>query len=272
MNNFSFSTTLKLAWFSMKLNRKQIIGWCISIFLIMFLYMILFPSVKDMAQVKIDAMPKELLAFAGMDKLSDMSNFITYFGMIFNMILVAISIFAASFGANLIAKEEKSKTIEFLYSLEISRNEVYVSKLIAGFFAILVVVCSGTISSAIAGAINGGETFVVVEFIQIVKVSGFIPFFFLAIAFMISGISTKIGGSMIASMMVLATYVFGFLSGLLGDKAEWMKELSPFELFSPQNAIALESHTIYEIFIYFALSICFLVIGGIWYKRRDFNI
>ena len=271
MKNFSFSSTSKLAWFSIKLNRKQIIGWCISIFSIMFLYMILFPSVKDMAQIKIDAMPKELLQFVGMENFSDMSNFITYFGMIFNMILIAISIFAASFSANLIAKEEKSKTIEFLYSLEVNRSEIYVSKLFAAFFAILVVLCSGTVSSAIAGTINGGPTFIAVDFIQIVKVSGFTTFFFMAVSLMVSGISTRIG-SMIGSMAVLVCYVLGYLSNLLGDKAEWLKALSPFELFSPQNAVALEMETLYALFIYFIISVCFVIIGGIVYKRRDFNI
>lgn len=272
MNKFSFSSAAKLAWFCIKNNGKQIIGWCTAVFSIMFLYMILFPSVKDMAQIKLDAMPRELLQFVGMEDFSDMSNFITYFGMIFNMILIAISIFAASFSAGLIYKEEKTKTIEFLYALEVSRSEIYVSRLIAAFFAVLAVLCSGVISTGICGAISGGETFVAADFIQIVKISGFTAFFFMAVSLMIAGISTRIGAPMIGSMTVLVSYLSGFLSRLLGEKGEWLSYLSPFEMFSPENALALEKHTIYTVMIYFALSVCFIFIGAVIYKRRDFNI
>ena len=272
MKNFSFSSATKLAWFSLKMNRKPIISWCIAIFSIMFLYMILFPSVKDMAQIKLDAMPEELLQFVGMNDFADMSNYITYFGMIFNMILIAISIFAASFSASLIFKEEKSKTIEFLYALEVDRYEIYVSKLMAAFVAVLAVLCSGVISAAICGAINGGSTFDTVDFISIVKISGYTAFFFMAVSLMVAGISAKIGASMVGSMTVLVCYMLGYLSKLLGDKAQWLSKLSPFELFATENAVALEQHTLVAVLVYFILSVCFIIFGGMIYKRRDFNI
>jgi len=220
MENFKFSSAIKLAWFCIKQNGKQIIGWCIAIFSIMFLYMILFPSVKDMAQIKLNAMPQELLQFVGMEGLSDMSNFITYFGMVFNMILIAISIFAASFSAGIISMEERRKTIEFLYALETSRSEIYVSKLITAFFGVFAVRCSGVIAAAICGTINGGSSFVVREFVNIVVVSGYTVFFFMALSLMIAGASSKMGTPMIGSMAVLVCYVFGYLSKLLGSGAQ----------------------------------------------------
>ncbi len=272
MNKFSFSSSAKLSWFCIKNNGKQIIGWCTAVFSIMFLYMILFPSVKDMAQIKLDAMPRELLQFVGMEDFADMSNFIAYFGMIFNIILIAVSIFAASFSAGLISKEEKTKTIEFLYALEVSRSEIYVSRLFAALLAVFAVLCSGAISTAVCGTINGGETFIAADFIQIVKISGFTAFFFMAVSLMIAGVSTKIGAPMIGSMTVLVCYLSGYLSRLLGEKGKWLGKLSPFEMLSPKNAIALEKHTIYAIMIYIAISVCFVFIGGVVYRRRDFNI
>lgn len=272
MSDFCFSSAGKLAWFCIKNNKRQIIGWSVSIFLIMFLYMILFPSVKDMAQIKLDAMPKELLQFVGMDDFSNMSNFVTYFGMIFRMILIAVSIFAASFSAGLIAKEEKTKTIEYLYALEVSRLEIYVSKLAAAFFAVLLVLCCGVLAALICGIINGGDTFMAADVIKIVKISGFTAFFFMAVSLMLGGVSAKIGAPMVGSMTVLVCYVLGFLAKLLGDKAQWLEKLSPFEIFSPENAIALESQTIYWILIYLGISVCILIGGGIVYKYRDFNI
>lgn len=272
MGNFSFSSMWKLTGFSIKNNRKQIFGWCFAIFSIMFLYTILFPSVKDLAQAKLDAMPESLLQLVGMDELSDMSSFISFFGMIFNLVLIAISIFAASFTGKLISSEEKTGTIEFLYSLEVSRIEIYVSRLAASFISVLVVTCCGIAAAGIAGAINGGETFILEDFLLIVKTSGFIPFFFLGLSLMFVGVSKKIGASSYGNMAVLVLYLLGFLSSLLGENAQWLGLLSPFETLSPTNAVEMDGKTLVAFGVNFALFIIFIIAGGAAYKRRDFNI
>jgi len=270
MHDFEFKNSLKLMSFEIKNNRAKIIGWSVTIFLIMFLYMILFPSMKDMAQMKMEAMPEELLKFSKMENMSQMGNFITYYGMIYNMILIAISIFAVTFSANLITKEEKSKSIEFLYSLNVSRLEIYISKLLTAFIAVLIVVFSGAFSTLICGFANGGETFVLTDFMQIVKVSSFTAFFFISVSFLIAGITTKIGVSVIGSMVVLACYMLGYLGVLLEDKAKWLLYLSPFEMFSPTNALELSNKTLISLVIYFVFMVVFFVLGASFYRKRDF--
>ena len=272
MSKFNLGASLKLTGFDLRNNRRQIFGWIITIFSVMVLYMILFPSVQDMAKMKIDAMPKEILQLFNMENMSDMSNYIVYFGVVFNLILIALCIFSATFSANIIFREEKTKTIEFLYSLEVSRTEIFVSKLITAFVANLSVLLAATVSTWICGAINGGETFVVIDFLQIIKVSGFCVFFFMAVSLMLVGITTKVGVSAVGSMVVLFCYLLGYLSKLLGTTAEWLIYFSPFELFSPEKATALKSNTLSELGIYFALAVVFVIGGGVVYKRRDFNI
>jgi len=272
MSNFSLRASLKLTGFDLKNNRRQIYGWCISIFSIMFMYMILFPSMQDMAKIKMEALPKEFLQFFDMQSMDDLSNFMGYFGMVFNLILIAMSIFAASFSANLIYREEKTKTIEFLYSLEVSRTEIYVSKLITAFAACLAVLLSAATSTIVCGYANGGETFILSDLLQIIKISGFCVFFFMAVSLLIAGITSRVGVAGVGSMVVLFCYVLGYLSKLLDTKATWLAYFSPFQLFSPQNAVAIEHHTIVELGAYVALTVAFLIVGGVVYKRRDFNI
>jgi len=272
MREFDIKNVTKLTKFNIKNNKKQIIGWSIAIFSIMFLYMILFPSMKDIAEAEFNAMPEGLLELFGMDNLTSMNNFISYFGMIYNIILIAISIFAATFSANLLYKEEKTKTIEFLYSLKVSRVEIYVSKFVTAFLAVLAVVLSAAISTTICGFINGGETFVFMDFIQIVKISSFTAFFFMAISIALSGISAKVSMSAIGSGVVLVCYMLGFLANLLGTRAEWLKYLSPFEIFSPQNALLFDQNIIASLMIYFSLFVLFIFVGGYVYRKRDFNI
>lgn len=261
-----------LTMFDLKTNKKFILGWCVGIFSIMFLYMILFPSVQDMAQIKMEAMPESLMQFMGMDDFSDMGNFVTYFATIYNMILIAISIFAIIFGANLIAKEEKNKTVEFLYSLEVNRLEIYFSKFITAYIALMGVICSAIISTLICGFINGGETFVLMDVISIVKLSSLTPFIYLALGLMLSGVSAKISGAATGSMLVILSYVIGFLSTVVSENLSWLKYLSPFELFSTSSDMVLDTAALVNMSAYFMVMIVFVALGALVYNKRDFKI
>lgn len=263
---------VQLTIFHLKTNKKQIFGWTISIFAIMFLYMILFPSVQDMAQVKMEAMPEELMQFMGMDDFSDMSNYMSYFAMIYNMILVAISIFATVLGAGILAKEEKNKTIEFLYSMEISRLEIYVSKFLAAYIGVMVVIIGAAVSTIICGMINGGETFILMDLIQMIKGSSITPFVFLTVGTMIAGGTSKISGGSAGSVLVILCYVLGFLSTMVSDNLSWLKYLSPFEVLSPEVAVELTGEVMATMCGYFVVMVIFAGIGGWIYNKRDFQI
>ncbi|MFI3202643.1 MAG: ABC transporter permease subunit [Eubacteriales bacterium] len=261
-----------LTIFQIKTNKKQIIGWSISIFAIMFLYMILFPSVQDMAQIKMEAMPEELMQFMGMDDFIDMSNYMSYFAMIYNIILIAISIFATVLGAGVIAKEEKNKTIEFLYAMEVSRVEMYISKFLTAYIGVILVIMSATISSIICGVINGGETFILMDVITMVKGSGMIPFVFLGVGTMIAGITSKVSGGSVGSIIVIISYVLGFLSTMVSEELSWFKYLSPFEILNPEVVVEMTSEVMMAMCGYLVVMLLSVVIGGAVYHRRDFQI
>ncbi|MFI3141454.1 MAG: ABC transporter permease subunit [Clostridia bacterium] len=258
--------------FDLKNNKKLIFGWAVSIFGIMFLYMILFPSVQDMAQIKMQAMPEELMRFMGMSDFSDMSNFVSYFAMIYNIILIAISIFAVTFAANLVLKEEKSKTIEFLYSLQVSKIEIYLSKFFVAYIAALFVICSAVVATLICGFINGGETFVFLDVVSIVKLSSITPLIYLSIGSMLAGISGKISGATVGSMIVILSYVLGFLSTMVSESLSWLEYLSPFQVFSPTLALESGIDGLINMCLYCAVMFAFVAIGGALYNKRDFKI
>ena len=272
MNNSAFKNICRLSLFEIKISKKTIIGWCIAIFSIVFMYMILFSSMKEMAEIKLQSMPEEMLSFFGMQEFSDMGNYVTYFGMIFNILMIAISIFAATYSANTIYREEKRKTIEFLYSLNVSRGEIYISKLIASFIAVTVVLLSALISSVICGYAVGGESFVLLDCMSIVGITGFTAYFFLAFSIMTAGALSSVNAPVTGSMAVLVFYCVGYLGTLLEEKAEWIKYISPFEMLSPKNALAFENETAVSMCVYLAVAVLFVIIGGVLYKRRDFKI
>ncbi len=262
---------IKLVKINLKVNKTQIIIWSTAIFSLMFLYMILFPSVGDLAQLKFEAMPKELMQFFGMEDFTLLATHTGYFGMIYNLILIAISIFIAIFSANIILNEEKSKTIDFLYSLNTTRGEIFFSKFLTSYIALMIVLISAFTSVMICGFINGGETFSLIETWQILKISSITTFVFLGIGTMLSGISSKIPAGTIASMLVLVMYMFGFFSSIAPDSLSFFKYLSPFEMLNPENAVNLTFETMVFTVIYFFIMIVFTLIGWHFYKKRDFQ-
>lgn len=269
MISFSPRRCGTLLLFSLKTKAKTIVLWCIGLFCIMFLYMILFPSMKEMAQMKFDSMPKELMQFMGMDSMQDMGNYMHYFGMIFQIWLIVISFFAASFSGGLIAQEEKRKTIEYLYAMPISRLDIYFSKAATAFLAVIAVVACTGISAAICGITVGGETYQPSELLLIVKLSGFIPFFFLAAAFLLCGISSSFGASA-ANGCVLILYLLGYLGAILEKDGEWLTYFSPFECFSPQKILSAD-WSAPALAIYIALFFVLIAAGAYFYHRRDFR-
>ena len=272
MKNFEFSKVKKLFCFDFYNLRKTIIGWTIAIAGIMSLYCFMFPMVQDMASIKFDAMPEDMLQLFGVGAIADMANFVTYFGMIYGLVLVAISIFSATLGSRLIHREEETKSIEFLSSLSVSRVEIYVSKLLVLFASIMIVVACGAILALIAGAMVGGDTFIFMEVVAIIKVSSFTPFFFGVLALGIAGMSYKYGIGSISSMLVLVLYMAGYLGQLLGTNGEFLLYLSPFISFSAENAIALEMKTMVTLGVYFAIATGITYFGGYIYNKRDLKI
>lgn len=269
MSKFSFTNVFRLTGFTLRVNRKQIIGWSIAVFAIAFMYMMLFPSVKDMAQIKMDAMPKEILQFVKMANFSDMGNFTTYFGTIFNMLMVAISVFAVTFAGGIIQKEEKSFAIEYVYSLETSRTEIYVSKCLTGLLAVIIVLGCTVLAAAIAGYTNGGETFVAADFFKIALMSSAIGIVFTSAALMIAGTTAKIGAGTFGSIIVMASYIAGYLATMLKSNYQWLTWFSPFDKLSSANILSVSGDAFRFLWIYLGLSLVFLIIGGLVYRKRD---
>jgi ABC-type transport system involved in multi-copper enzyme maturation permease subunit len=172
----------------------------------------------------------------------------------------------------LLYKEEKDKTIEFLYSLEVSRIEIYMAKALTSILGTLVISFAAVSSTILCGMINGGETFDVGAIVRIAKFSGFIPFLFTAFALFLAGITAKFKVSMASSMLVFFTYLLGYLSTLLGDKATWLAYISPFEVLNANLVSDAGEKELISILICIVIFLIFVIAGGFAYNKRDFHV
>ena len=239
-------------------------------FLIMFMYMILFSSMQDLATAKMEVMPKEILQFMGVEGLNDMANYINYFGMINNFILIAVSIIVSSFAAKLITDEESVGTMEVLAGLAVSRREIYFSKLLVALTAVFCLVTTPIIAAMVCGFIGGGDTFILSDFIIVAKTTSVIPFIFVFLALSLAAIIGRSFAVQISNFLVVASYMVGYLGKLLEDKGNWLRNFSPFEILNVRSA--LNGDYIYTMSAYLIFIVIAIYISLKIYEKRDFKL
>ena len=272
MRQVELSKIKTLIAFTFQIRKKEIVGWCAAIFGIVLLYTILFPSIKDMAQMEMETMPKELLELIGMGEFSNMGNYITYFGMIYGMILIAISVFSISFATRILAEEERDQTMEFLYATCISRSEIYIAKYVTALLSCLLVIFSAATAGICSGLFSNEATFVFADYIKIILISSMTPLLFLTLSFQIAAVSKRKGTVTIGIFIMMVSYVLGYLSKLLGTGGTWLSWFSPFTLFSYENAIKWTMTTRLWFSGFFICLIGLWCIGIMLYKQRDFQL
>lgn len=272
MKQIEFHKIKTLIAFHFQIRKKEIIGWCAAIFGIVLLYTILYPSIKEMAQMEMETMPKELLELMGMGQFSDMGNYITYFGMIYGMIVIAISVFAISFAARILKEEERDQTMEFLYSTCISRSEIYIAKYVTALLSCLLVILAAAAAGIGSGVIHHEPTFIFTDYVKNILISSITPLLFLTLSFQLAAVSKRKGTLMMGVFVMMVSYVLGYLSKLLGTDGTWLSWLSPFTLFSYENAIAWSAITRLWLGGYFIFMMVIWSIGIMIYKQRDFQL
>ena len=123
----------------MKAYRKALIIWVFGIIFMVVAGMGKYVALSNSSQSINDLfaqMPKSMQTLFGISSF-DLSKASGYYGMLFLYLALMATIHAAMLGANIISKEERDKTAEFLLSKPISRNKIITAKLAAAIMNIL---------------------------------------------------------------------------------------------------------------------------------------
>ena len=188
----------------------------------------LYPSFKDMGVAMSETIPKEMAKAFNMDMSSwqEISGYYkTYFGF---HIFIILSIFACSFGASIVSKEETDRTSEFLLSKPLSRKDVFLTKvwalltLITMSFVLQTLVAVLMILAVVSNEVSWSHIFEM-------HFNGYILcVFFGAVGLMFSqslkGIKNYMGPVV---GIVMGTYFLHAIGSAIDD-VNWIGKLSPF--------------------------------------------
>lgn len=211
----------------MKQNKNMLIIWSLSVGLLIFVCMMLYPQMQGQME-DINKVYSSMGSFSeafGMDRL----NFGTVMGFYGieggNILGIGGAFFAAMTGIGMLSKEENAHTVEFLLTHGVSRKRIVAEKLLAVLTIIVVfnAVCIGLsmVSFKIIGEDIAMKEFFLFHLAQFIMQC--------ELAFICYGISAfiKRGGIGIGIGIASIGYFFNIILNI-SDKAKWLKYVTPF--------------------------------------------
>lgn len=257
----------------LKSNLKSIIIWSIAIIFILAIWMIEFESFSGNPQINefLDSMPSGMIDALGMGNM-DLSTLEGFISTIALYIYLGLGIHAVLLGSSIIAKEERDKTAEYLFTLPISRKKIVMRKLTSAII-ILIIINLITLGTTLITTMKYDRSDSFYKFISLLFISVFIlQMIFLSVGMFISSINKRYKKSGNISVIVLMiTFLIATLINMV-EKLDFIKYITPFKFFDATNI--LKDLTLEPIFIILSIIIIAVGIAGIfiYYPKRDLYI
>lgn len=258
----------------MKAHGKSLILWSIGMLFMIVAGMGKFSSYSGSGQSIteiMDKIPKTLKAILGFGDL-DVTKASGFYGTLFLYLLVMVTIHASMLGANIISKEERDKTTEFLMVKPVSRTRVVTAKLLAALANVVILnIVTLVLSIAIVSKYSNGEA--ITGDIQILMAGMFIlQLLFLSIGAGIASISKNPKASASAATTVL---LVAFLLSMIVDmnsRLEGLKYITPFKYFEAQNVMYGGGLDPVFVILSFAIITILVCVTYVFYKKRDLRV
>ena len=215
-------------------------------------------------------LPKSLRAVLGFSAV-DLSKVDGYYALLFIYLLLMATIHAAMLGATIIAKEERDKTTEFLFSKPVSRTTVISAKLAAAFVNILIINIFTYISSIIS--IGNYDTDVVINRSIGLLMVGMLLLqtLFMVIGSALASVKRKPGtASSVATGILLLTYMMAIAIDL-NEKMENLKYVTPFKYVEAKNVLFGSGLEARFVLLSLVLIVALTIVTYHFFEKRDLN-
>jgi ABC-2 type transport system permease protein len=256
-----------------KMNFRSVISWSIALFLLISLYMSIFPSFAGEAEAMNEILaefPEEFLIAFGMDGI-DMSTVLGFFTMVtlFCQLLVAVQ--AANYGIGLVSVEERELTADFLLSKPVGRTKIMTSKLLAALTSLAITNGVVWISSLVLISIyRDGRPYETRTLVLLLLTITFLQLFFLTVGMLISLLVRRVRSVTPYSMgLVFGLYVLSAFGGMIGD--DKLTYITPFKHFEA-NYIVTHAAFDLPLALISVWAIILSVVGSyLLYAKRDIH-
>lgn len=254
-----------------KSNLKGFIIWTVSLSLLFYVASFEYETFANSQEIA-DAMESFGFLFDALAGMSvDISTPEGYLSLVSIYIYLPLAIYSGLLGSNIIAKEERDKTAEYLFTLPVKREKVLLNKVItAVLYTVLINIILLTITYFAFGQLGTSESYKAFVFNMALGVL-LTQLIFLSIGMALSAVlkQYKKSGSITIGIL-MGTFMLHILIGLT-DKIEFLKYATPFQYFAVDMMFDGDFKLV---FILLTIGIVFGSISSLFYfyKRRDLYI
>lgn len=255
----------------LKRNFKSFILWAIPLGFLFFLASLEYEAFAGSEEIQAALESFDFLFQALAGGVYDITTPEGYLSLVSIYIYLPLGIYSGMLGSNLIAKEERDRTAEFLFALPVKRRKVISSKLVVGIlYSLIINVILLYVTYLSFGRLGTNQSYN--SFVLNMAIGVFLTqLIFLTIGMGLSAVLKqykKSGGITIGVLM--GTFMLHILIGMT-DKIDFMKYATPFKYFSVDLML---TGTFEVIFILLTTGI---ILGSIaclyyFYTKRDLYI
>lgn len=193
------------------------------------------------------------------------------YGILFMYIIVTAAIHAVLLGTDLLSKEERDKTADFVFSKPVSRASVVTQKLLAGIVNIIVVNLV-TLTSSLYFIAYFSKSTAGTNDVLLMDAALFIAqllFFFVGAGVAAASKKPK-SASGVATAILLVSFILYFVINLSGH-VDFLSYLTPFKYFDAHNL--LHDHGFNPVYITLSalITVSAAATTYIAYRRRDLS-
>lgn len=259
----------------LKALRKSLVIWCLGIFAMVAGGMSKYGATENSGQSineLMASMPKAMQAIMGTGSL-DLTTVSGYYGILFLYLIVMTTIHAVMLGANIISKEERDKTAEFLLVKPISRKQVILSKWMASLVAIIVLnSVTFLISHFMVDYYNKTDESYLIEIAKLMGGMFILQLLFLSLGTSIAAsIEYPKRAASISTAVLLITFFLSMAIDL-NENLEILTVFTPFKYYEAKDIIGGTGYDVLYITVSVLLVVAMTIYTFIAYEKRDLHI
>jgi len=256
----------------LKINFKSFIIWTLVLITLFLVVYLIYPSIMNSENVEMlnemmKVFPEEVLKAFNMD----ISGIETAYGWLktegFVFVLLITGIYSGILGSSILLKEENDKTIEYLNSLPITRNNIILSKITTSLIYIISMVLILSIFNYIGLSISCDFDKKSYLLLSITPIFSSVVIF--ALCLFISTFTHKTKKTLGISLAIVFVSYFLQIVSELDKSTEFLKYFSVFTLADIRNVITNISINPLMIIISITLTVILLLLSVINYNKKE---
>ena len=258
----------------LKAHRLSLIWWCLGMASLVASGMAKYAAYKTAGQSitgLLAGLPRAVLVIFGMTGF-DLAKASGFFGVLYLYIAVMAAVHASLLGANVISKEERDRTSEFLFAKPVTRSSVLTSKLLAGLVNVIVLNLATAVSSYyFVGYFGKGES-VNADITLLMVGLLFLQLIFFTVSAAVAGIVKKPKSApSIATSIMFTTFLVSYLVNFNAN-LDVLKYLSPFKYFDA--ATLMTAGRLDPVFVALSVVIVAVAVLGTYrfFGARDLSV